>query len=130
MARGGTAGLISVVVVLGGGCALERNDEGVAPVTVVGAPDSASQREYGCLASRMLDTLAADPGSQGYENKDPVLLIVDGIPLGRVHRIARDCPDREDLVLGRVEELKVMLPPNSRNNDPDAANGMVMIQTR
>ena len=130
MARVSATGLIATAVMVAGGCALEGKHEGVTPVAVVGAPDSASQREYGCLASRMLDSLAADPGSRGYENKDPVLLIVDGIPLGRVHRIARDCPEREELVLGRVEELKVMLPPNRSSHDPDAKNGMVVIETR
>lgn len=130
MTRAGMAGFIAVALVLGSGCARDVTDSGVTPVVVVGAPDSASQREYGCLANRMLTRLADDPDARGYQNKDPVLLVVDGIPLGRVHRIARDCPALEERVLGRVTELRVMLPPVSRNHNPDAANGMVMIETQ
>lgn len=130
MASLGAAGIVGVALIAGSGCAHEGGDRGVTPVTVVGAPDSASQREYGCLANRMLTRLAADPHARGYQNRDPVLLVVNGIPLGRVHRIARDCPARENLVLDKVTELRVLLPPDARNHDPDARNGMVVIETQ
>ena len=126
----GVAGIVSVALMVGSGCVHEGGDRGVTPVTVVGAPDSASQREYGCLANRMLSRLASDPHARGYQNRDPVLLVVDGIPLGRVHRIARDCPPREDLVLGKVTEMRVLLPGGDWNHNPEARNGMVVIETK
>lgn len=123
-------GLIHATLALGGGCARDGIDDAVTPVTVAGAPDSASQREYGCLASRMLTKLESEPGAHSFKSRDPMMLVVDGIPLGRVHRIARDCPEREERVLGSVAELRVMLPPDPNNHDPDAKNGMVVIETR
>lgn len=130
MTNRGAAVIVGAALALGSACARDSLDARVAPVTVVGAPDSASQREYGCLANRMLTRLASEPGARGYQNKAPVLLVVNGIPLGRVHAIARDCPAREDLVLAKVTELRVLLPSNPQNHDPDAANGMVMIDAR
>lgn len=122
--------VVGATLVLGSACAPEGVRSGVTPVTVAGAPDSASQREYGCLANRMLARLAANPDARGYQNKGPVLLVVNGIPLGRVHAIARDCPAREDRVLDKVTELRVLLPFDPQNHDPDAANGMVVIETK
>ena len=129
MTNRAAAGMIGVALMLGSACARDGMDGRVAPVTVVGAPDSASQREYGCLANRMLTRLESEPGNHGYRNRDPVLLVVNGIPLGRVHAIARDCPARENRVLDKVTELRVLLPYDPQNHDPDAKNGMVVIAT-
>ena len=130
MTNRAAAAIVGVALAVGGACAPEGVNNGVAPVTVAGAPDSASQREYGCLANRMLTRLESEPGNHGYRNRDPVLLVVNGIPLGRVHAIARDCPARESRVLDKVTELRVLLPYDPRNHDPDAKNGMVVIETR